>query len=164
VARRDGDYFPPIVAKTPRFRHPRRNWSDTLAPGRRSAALLKQLKSNADSIWDPKRWFGRCFGAEVEAMCLPAFRGQTTIPIVQQMDIHGGAPSQSAAWGDEPRVSVPTIGWFLRRSALWMCIVAVAVVLACALYAAAADTAPSQTPAVAKISSPSPAQTLPRLS
>jgi hypothetical protein len=80
------------------------------------------------------------------------------------MDIHGGTPSQSAAWGDEPRVSVPTIGWFLRRSALWMCIVAVAVVLACALYAAAADTTPSPTPAVAKITSPSPAQTLPRRS
>jgi hypothetical protein len=45
-----------------------------------------------------------------------------------------GASAQRAAW-DSNRSETPTIGWFLRRSALWAAIVVAGVISACALYA-----------------------------
>jgi hypothetical protein len=49
-----------------------------------------------------------------------------------------GAPlAEDAAWVDQSRLAVPTIGWFVRRSALWAGIVIAAVALACAFYSIA---------------------------
>ncbi|RUO98118.1 hypothetical protein [Hyphomicrobium sp.] len=57
------------------------------------------------------------------------------------MTSHGAQGAQGAAW-DEARASgVPTVGWFVRRSALWMGIMVVALVLACTLYAVASQGA-----------------------
>ena len=53
------------------------------------------------------------------------------------MTTHGASPAQTAAWNNQRRVGAPTVGWFVRRSALWAGIVIVAVVAACALYAIA---------------------------
>jgi hypothetical protein len=57
----------------------------------------------------------------------------------QQMTSYG-APAQSAAWDNQDRSEAPTIGWFVRRSALWAAIVLAGVISACALYAVATDS------------------------
>lgn len=51
------------------------------------------------------------------------------------MTIYGATSAQRAAWDGKDRSGAPTIGWFLRRSALWAAMVGVGIVLACALYA-----------------------------
>jgi len=51
-------------------------------------------------------------------------------------------------------VGTPTVGWFVRQSALWVGIVAIAVVLACGLYAMASTSGPSHARASAKVMAP----------
>ena len=56
--------------------------------------------------------------------------------------ITDGVPAvHEAGWEDNQKSNgsngTPTIGWFVRRSALWAGIVALAVASACALYALA---------------------------
>jgi hypothetical protein len=54
--------------------------------------------------------------------------------------INEGAEAAQGAAFDSVRASqTPTVGWFVRRSALWMGTIIVAVVLACALYALASQ-------------------------
>jgi hypothetical protein len=78
---------------------------------------------------------------------------------MQQMEVRG-TPSadQPVAWDDVRKIGVPTVGWFVRQSALWAGIVAIAVTLACALYSVAGDAGaghgPVQGPDVAKITNP----------
>jgi hypothetical protein len=55
------------------------------------------------------------------------------------MTSHGAQGAQSAAWDGARAPETPTVGWFVRRSALWMGIMIVAVVLACTLYALASQ-------------------------
>jgi hypothetical protein len=55
------------------------------------------------------------------------------------MTSHGAQGAQSAAWDGAHAPRTPTVGWFVRRSALWMGIMIVAVVLACTLYAVASQ-------------------------
>jgi len=59
------------------------------------------------------------------------------------MTTHGAPPAQSAAWDDERAADTPTVGWFVRRSALWAAIVLAAVISACALYSIASDVGAS---------------------
>ena len=42
-------------------------------------------------------------------------------------------------WDDAPASETPTVGWFVRRSALWMGIVVLSVFMACALYGLASQ-------------------------
>ena len=51
----------------------------------------------------------------------------------------GADAAQSAAFDGVPASSIPTVGWFVRRSALWIGILTVAVVFACTLYALASQ-------------------------
>ena len=51
----------------------------------------------------------------------------------------GPQVAQSAAWDTLVRPDAPTVGWFVRRSALWMGIMIVAIVLAVPLYALASQ-------------------------
>ena len=51
----------------------------------------------------------------------------------------GAEAAQSAAFDSVRASQTPTVGWFVRRSALWMGIIIVAVVLACTLYALASQ-------------------------
>ncbi len=55
------------------------------------------------------------------------------------MTSHGAQGAQSAAWDGARAPETPTVGWFVRRSALWMGIMIVAVALACTLYAFASQ-------------------------
>ena len=55
------------------------------------------------------------------------------------MTTYGASSAQSAAW-DGKQSETPTIGWFLRRSALWAAIVVAGVISACALYAIVTST------------------------
>jgi hypothetical protein len=48
-------------------------------------------------------------------------------------------PSEVAALENESVRGVRTVGWFIRRSALWLGVVAAGVILACLVYAAASD-------------------------
>jgi hypothetical protein len=48
-------------------------------------------------------------------------------------------PSEVAALENESARGVRTVGWFVRRSALWLGVVAAGVILACLVYAAASD-------------------------
>jgi hypothetical protein len=48
-------------------------------------------------------------------------------------------PSEGAALENESAHGVRTLGWFVRRSALWLGVVAAGVILACLVYAAASD-------------------------
>jgi hypothetical protein len=57
----------------------------------------------------------------------------------QQMTSYG-ASAQSAAWDGQDKSGAPTIGWFVRRSALWAAIVMAGVISACALYAIVTDS------------------------
>lgn len=59
------------------------------------------------------------------------------------MTISGATSTESSAWDSDVQSVAPTIGWFLRRSALWAAIVLAAVVFACALYALATDVGAS---------------------
>lgn len=51
----------------------------------------------------------------------------------------GAEAAQSAAFDGVRASQTPTVGWFVRRSALWMGIIIVAVALACTLYALASQ-------------------------
>ncbi|CAA2140830.1 hypothetical protein [Hyphomicrobium sp. ghe19] len=51
----------------------------------------------------------------------------------------GAEAAQSAAFDGVRASQTPTVGWFVRRSALWMGIIIVAIVLACTLYALASQ-------------------------
>jgi len=51
----------------------------------------------------------------------------------------GAEAAQSAAFDGVSTTPVPTVGWFVRRSALWMGIITLAIVLACTLYALASQ-------------------------
>jgi hypothetical protein len=55
------------------------------------------------------------------------------------MTTRGGQGAQSAAWDDTRASGTLTIGWFVRRSALWMGIMVAALVFACTLYALASQ-------------------------
>lgn len=68
------------------------------------------------------------------------------------MTNHGAQRAQGAAWDSARASETPTVGWFVRRSAQWMGIVILALVLACSLYALASqvganDSHVSKTPA-----------------
>jgi hypothetical protein len=47
--------------------------------------------------------------------------------------------AEGAAWDNAHASGTLTVGWFVRRSALWMGIMVVALVLACSLYAMASQ-------------------------
>ena len=68
------------------------------------------------------------------------------------MTTHGASSAQTAAWNEERRVGAPTVGWFVRRSALWAGIVIVAVVSVCALYAIASGVGTDNVHAAPKTS------------
>lgn len=51
------------------------------------------------------------------------------------MTISGAPSAHSAAWDKKSKSGAPTVGWFLRRSALWAAIVGAGIISACALYA-----------------------------
>lgn len=51
------------------------------------------------------------------------------------MTTYGASSAQSAAWDSKDKSGAPTVGWFLRRSALWAAIVVAGIISACALYA-----------------------------
>jgi hypothetical protein len=68
------------------------------------------------------------------------------------MTTHGASPAQTAAWNKERSVGPPTVGWFVRRSALWASIVIIAVVSACALYAIASGVGTDNVHAAPKVS------------
>lgn len=55
------------------------------------------------------------------------------------MTTRGAQGAQSAAWNDTRASGTLTIGWFVRRSALWMGIMVAALVFACTLYALASQ-------------------------
>ncbi len=57
------------------------------------------------------------------------------------MTSHGAQEAEGAAWNEARADEVPTVGWFVRRSALWMGIMVVALVMACTLYAVASQGA-----------------------
>jgi hypothetical protein len=57
----------------------------------------------------------------------------------QHMNNQGAQGAQSAAWDEAHSSGTPTVGWFVRRSALWMGIMIVSVVMACTLYALASQ-------------------------
>ncbi|MBA2124660.1 hypothetical protein DLM45_00245 [Hyphomicrobium methylovorum] len=64
------------------------------------------------------------------------------------MTVSGASSAESSTWEDSVQSVqsvTPTVGWFLRRSALWAAIVVAAVVSACALYAFANDVGASNT-------------------
>lgn len=63
-------------------------------------------------------------------------------------------PSEVAALENESIRGVRTVGWFIRRSALWLGVVAAGVILACLVYAAASGVEGS-----AGVSKPEVAQT-----
>jgi hypothetical protein len=73
---------------------------------------------------------------------------------VRQMTVHE-APSNPSAWENGNLPGVPTIGWFVRRSALWVGIVAIAVMLACGLYAVVSKAGTSHPRASANTTAPS---------
>jgi hypothetical protein len=73
--------------------------------------------------------------------------GHMGIPI-QQMTVH---EAPASAWENGRIPGVPTVGWFVRRSALWIGIVAIAVILACGLYAVVSNAGTSHSRASAKI-------------
>ncbi|HET6390639.1 hypothetical protein [Hyphomicrobium sp.] len=60
------------------------------------------------------------------------------------MITQGAEAAQNAAF-DDVRASTPTVGWFVRRSALWISILTVAVVFACTLYALASQVGADDT-------------------
>lgn len=70
------------------------------------------------------------------------------------MTSHGAQGAQSAAWDSTPVSAIPTVGWFVRRSALWVGIMVAALVLACTLYAVASQVGPDGAHAVPKAPSP----------
>jgi hypothetical protein len=78
---------------------------------------------------------------------------QTVIPAVRQMTVHE-VPSGQSVWDDRRVARAPTVGWFVRQSALWVGIVAIAVVLACGLYAIASTSGTSHARASAKVTAP----------
>lgn len=47
--------------------------------------------------------------------------------------------AEGAAWDDARASGTLTVGWFVRRSALWMGIMFAALVLACTLYGVASQ-------------------------
>lgn len=51
----------------------------------------------------------------------------------------GAEAAQSAAFDGVRASPIPTVGWFVRRSALWISILTAAVVFACSLYALASQ-------------------------
>ena len=55
------------------------------------------------------------------------------------MSSHGVQGAESAAWDNARAAGTPTVGWFVRRSALWMGIMILALVLACTLYGLASQ-------------------------
>lgn len=55
------------------------------------------------------------------------------------MTTYGASSAQSAAWDGKTKSGAPTVGWFLRRSALWAAIVVAGIISACALYAIVAN-------------------------
>lgn len=61
------------------------------------------------------------------------------------MTSHGAQGAQSVAWDDARASGTPTVGWFVRRSALWMGIMVVALVLACTLYGLASQVGANDT-------------------
>jgi hypothetical protein len=61
------------------------------------------------------------------------------------MAAHGGPAVEETGWEKRSIAAAPTIGWFLRRSALWAGILLIGIVFACALYAFASDTTAGST-------------------
>ena len=59
------------------------------------------------------------------------------------MTTYGASSAQGAAWNGKDSSGTPTIGWFVRRSALWAAIVLAGVVSACALYSIVNDAGAS---------------------
>jgi hypothetical protein len=57
----------------------------------------------------------------------------------RHMTSHGAQGAQSTTWDDARASSTPTVGWFVRRSALWMGTLILAIVLACSLYGLASQ-------------------------
>ncbi|MFT3731155.1 MAG: hypothetical protein QM780_06980 [Hyphomicrobium sp.] len=55
------------------------------------------------------------------------------------MTSHGAQGAESPGWDDARASRIPTVGWFVRRSALWMVIMAIALILACTLYGVASQ-------------------------
>ena len=55
------------------------------------------------------------------------------------MTIHGAHGAQEAVWDEKRPAPTLTVGWFVRRSALWLGIMIVALILACSLYAFASQ-------------------------
>lgn len=70
------------------------------------------------------------------------------------MTSHGAQGVQSAAWDDARASGTPTVGWFVRRSALWVGIMIVALVLACTLYAVVSQVGADNVRGVPKAPSP----------
>ncbi len=70
------------------------------------------------------------------------------------MTSQGAQGAQSAAWDDARASGTPTVGWFVRRSALWMGIMIVAVVMACTLYAFASQVGADDVRGAPKVPSP----------
>ena len=70
------------------------------------------------------------------------------------MNSHGAQGVQSAAWNGARAPGTPTVGWFVRRSALWMGIMVVALVLACTLYAFASQVGANGARGVPRAPSP----------
>lgn len=70
------------------------------------------------------------------------------------MTSHGAQGGQSAAWGDARASKTPTVGWFVRRSALWVSIMALALVLACTLYGFASQVGANDVRGVPKAPPP----------
>ncbi len=70
------------------------------------------------------------------------------------MNSHGVQGAEGAAWDKARASGTPTVGWFVRRSALWMGIMVVALVLACTLYAFASQVGANDARTAPKAHSP----------
>ena len=70
------------------------------------------------------------------------------------MTSQGAQGAQSAVWNESKVPGTPTVGWFVKRSALWMGIMIVALVLACTLYGLASQVGAKDTRGVPKAPSP----------
>jgi hypothetical protein len=55
------------------------------------------------------------------------------------MTSHGAQGVEGEAWDGARAPGTPTVGWFVRRSALWMGIMILALVMACTLYGLASQ-------------------------
>lgn len=70
------------------------------------------------------------------------------------MATYGTSSAQGAAWDEKTKSGAPTVGWFLKRSALWAAIVIAGIISACALYAIVTDAEATNAKASTKITTP----------